>query len=140
MAILTAFSTASAPELNSAERFSWPPGVSSVALGDVIKIEIDLQHRARRGGDEATVKAKSRALFDALELSLAHETCTDVGIELGVAKDDRALALPGLRELQQVDCADARGLDAARHDARVPALGLLAHHAGQPALCPSISG
>ena len=27
-AILTAFSTASAPELNSAERFSWSPGVS----------------------------------------------------------------------------------------------------------------
>ena len=26
-AILTAFSTASAPELNSADRFSWPPGV-----------------------------------------------------------------------------------------------------------------
>ena len=29
-AILTAFSTASAPELNSAERFSWSPGVSAV--------------------------------------------------------------------------------------------------------------
>ena len=27
-ATLTAFSTASAPELNSAERFSWSPGVS----------------------------------------------------------------------------------------------------------------
>ncbi len=28
-AIFTAFSTASAPELNSAVRFSWSPGVSS---------------------------------------------------------------------------------------------------------------
>ena len=31
-AILTAFSTASAPELNSAERFSWSPGVSSLSF------------------------------------------------------------------------------------------------------------
>lgn len=30
-AILTAFSTASAPELNNAERFSKPPGVSSLS-------------------------------------------------------------------------------------------------------------
>ena len=31
-AIFTAFSTASAPELNRAERFSWSPGVSSLSF------------------------------------------------------------------------------------------------------------
>ena len=43
-AILTAFSTASAPELNSAERLSWSPGVSAVELlahGDVALVRRD---------------------------------------------------------------------------------------------------
>jgi hypothetical protein len=46
-AILTAFSTASAPELNSAERFSWSPGVRADheagvgELGDLVPDGVD---------------------------------------------------------------------------------------------------